>query len=100
MTPFSRSVFPPLVMSTTTIVFDPYAAPDLRNIVQTMVDYHNVAMTGQGEWYPVAFFLRAENGEVLGGLLGALLHDEELGFHPTTERMRNLPGPLSKQSSN
>src|SRR5580692_12994418 len=22
------------------------------------------------EWYPVAFFLRAENGEILGGLLG------------------------------
>jgi GNAT superfamily N-acetyltransferase len=57
-------------MSNTRIVFDPYAGADLRNIVQTMVDYHNVAMTGQGEWYPVAFFLRDENGEVLGGLLG------------------------------
>jgi hypothetical protein len=45
-------------------------APTLRNIVQTIVDNYNVAITGQAEWYPVAFFLREENGEVLGGLLG------------------------------
>ena len=38
--------------------------------MQTIVDNHNVAVTGQAEWYPVAFFLRDENGEVLGGLLG------------------------------
>jgi GNAT superfamily N-acetyltransferase len=57
-------------MSNTTVVFDPYATVDLRNIVQTIVDNHNIATTGQAEWYPVAFFLRDENGEVLGGLLG------------------------------
>jgi GNAT superfamily N-acetyltransferase len=47
-----------------------YATAELGNIVQTTVDNHNVAITGQAEWYPVAFFLREENGEVLGGLLG------------------------------
>jgi len=57
-------------MSNPTVVFDPYASADLRDIVQTMVDNYNVAITGQAEWYPVAFFLREENGEVLGGLLG------------------------------
>ena len=57
-------------MNNATVVFDPYAAGDLRNIVQTMVNSHNVAITGRPEWYPVAFFLRDENGEVLGGLLG------------------------------
>ena len=57
-------------MSNPTVVFDPYATVDLHNIVQMMVDNHNVAVTGQAEWYPVAFFLRDENGEVLGGLLG------------------------------
>jgi hypothetical protein len=57
-------------MSNPTIFFDPYATVDLRNIVQTMVDNHKVAVTGQAEWYPVAFFLRDESGEVLGGLLG------------------------------
>jgi GNAT superfamily N-acetyltransferase len=69
-TPFLCSVFPLIVMSNPTVVFDPYAAVDLSDIVQTIVDNHNVAITGQAEWYPVAFFLRAENGEILGGLLG------------------------------
>ena len=57
-------------MNNLKVVFEPYAAADLRNVVQTMVDNHNVALTGQAEWYPVAFFLRDEKGEVLGGLLG------------------------------
>ena len=57
-------------MNNPSVVFDPYAAADLRNIVQTILVNHNVAITGQAEWYPVAFFLREENGEVLGGLLG------------------------------
>ena len=57
-------------MANPTVIFDPYAAADLRNVVQRMVDHHNVAITGQAEWYPVVFFLRDESGEVLGGLLG------------------------------
>ena len=60
-------------MNNPTVIFDPYAAADLRSIVQTMVDNYNVAITGQAEWYPVAYFLRDENGEVLGGLLGRYL---------------------------
>ena len=58
------------LMSNPTVVFDPYASTDLRNVVQTIVANYNVAITGQAEWYPVAFFLRDENAEVLGGLLG------------------------------
>ena len=57
-------------MSKATVVFDPYAAADMHNFVQTIVDNHNVASTGHADWYPVAFFLKDENGEVLGGLLG------------------------------
>ena len=38
--------------------------------MQTIVDNHNVASTREAVWYPVALFLRDENGEVLGGLLG------------------------------
>ncbi len=66
-----------------TIVFEPYAAVNLRNIVQTIVDHHNIAITGRVEWYPVAFFLKDERGEVLGGLLGNIwagwLHIGTLG---------------------
>ena len=57
-------------MSNPTVLFDPSANADLCNFVQAMVDDYNVAITGRAEWYPVAFFLREENGEVLGGLLG------------------------------
>jgi GNAT superfamily N-acetyltransferase len=57
-------------MINATIVFDPYAAAEMHKFVQTIVDNHNVAITGQAQWYPVAFFLKGENGEVLGGLLG------------------------------
>jgi GNAT superfamily N-acetyltransferase len=59
-------------MANPTVMFDPYAAAELRNVVQRMADHHNVAITGQAEWYPVAFFLRDENGEILGGLLGEI----------------------------
>ena len=59
-----RFCFSPLiVMNNATVVFEPYAAVDLRNIVQMIVDNHNVAITGQAEWYPVAFFLRLSHDE-------------------------------------
>jgi GNAT superfamily N-acetyltransferase len=57
-------------MSNVTVVFDPYAATDMHDSVETIVVNHNVASTGQTEWCPVAFFLKDEKGEVLGGLLG------------------------------
>ena len=46
-----------ILMNNLTVVFDPCAAAARRNMVQTIVDNHNVAITGQAEWYPVAFFL-------------------------------------------
>ena len=57
-------------MNNPSVIFDPYAAADLRNIVQMIVSNYNVAITGRAEWYPVAFFPKDENGEILGGLLG------------------------------
>jgi GNAT superfamily N-acetyltransferase len=57
-------------MDNPTIIFDPDADADQREIVQAIVSNYNVALTGHTEWFPVAFFLKDENGEVLGGLLG------------------------------
>jgi hypothetical protein len=37
-------------MSNVTVVFDPYAAAEMHNIVQTMVANHNVASTGQRQF--------------------------------------------------
>jgi GNAT superfamily N-acetyltransferase len=57
-------------MSNPAVIFDPHAPADVRRVVETIIVDHNVAATGQAQWYPVAFFLKGENGEVLGGLLG------------------------------
>ena len=72
-----------MLMSKLTVVFDPYAA-NHRDTVQEIVDNYCVASTGKAEWYPVAFFLRDEHGETLGGLLGhiwaAWLHVKTLAI--------------------
>ena len=36
------------------------------------VDNHNIAVTGQSAYYPVQYFLRSADDEVLGGLLGQI----------------------------
>jgi hypothetical protein len=35
-------------VSNPAIVFEPYAAAELRNIVQTIVSHHNIAITRRG----------------------------------------------------
>jgi GNAT superfamily N-acetyltransferase len=59
-------------MKNPTVVFEPYAAADIRHTVASFVDKYNIAVTGQADWYPVAFLVRDETGEVLGGLLGEI----------------------------
>jgi GNAT superfamily N-acetyltransferase len=62
-------------MGNPVVIFDPEAAADQCKIVQALVDNYNVAVTGRTEWYQVTFFLRDENGEILGGLLGDIWAD-------------------------
>jgi hypothetical protein len=50
-------------MNNPTVVFDPYATVDLRNVVQRMVDYHIVAFTGKAGWYPVHATITARKDE-------------------------------------
>ena len=52
------------------ITFDPDPPTAARNTVERGVDQHNVAVTAQPDYYPLAFLLRDDAGEVLGGLLG------------------------------
>jgi ribosomal protein S18 acetylase RimI-like enzyme len=52
------------------IVFDPLPGDDLRRFVTEGLASHNIAATGQADWYPVGFFLKSAHGEWLGGLLG------------------------------
>ena len=43
-----------------------------RLLVINNVDNHNIAATGLAAFYPINLFLRSDNGETLGGLLGYL----------------------------
>ena len=67
------------------IIFDPYASPQQREIVEQILALRNVRVTGHDDWYPVAFFLKTGEGEILGGLLGMIwarwLHIASLAVH-------------------
>jgi GNAT superfamily N-acetyltransferase len=52
------------------IVFSPFASHAEREYVEEIVNRRNVRLTGQDDWYPVNFFVKTEEGEILGGLLG------------------------------
>jgi GNAT superfamily N-acetyltransferase len=54
------------------IVFEPYAGGAQREIVEEIVNRRNIALTGHDQWYPVAFFVKTDDGEILGGLLGTI----------------------------
>jgi GNAT superfamily N-acetyltransferase len=43
-----------------------------KQFVTNGVDNHNIAVTGHSAYYPVRYFLRAADGEVLGGILGMI----------------------------
>ena len=55
-----------------TVVFEPYAGEAENQFVINSLDNHNIAVTGLSAYYPIAFFLKAESGEVMGGLLGQI----------------------------
>jgi len=53
------------------ISFEPHNdAP--KQFVINGVDNYNIATTGLSAYYPVQYFLRGKNDEVLGGLLGQI----------------------------
>ena len=59
-------------MTTCRIVIDPHASDSSKQFVQTGLDMYNVAVTGLDEYYPVAIFLKQENEEIAGGILGEI----------------------------
>jgi GNAT superfamily N-acetyltransferase len=73
------------IMDEPRIVFDPYAGAQPREIVEHILALSNVRRTGHEHWYPVGFFLKTEDGEILGGLLGMIwarwLHIAALAVH-------------------
>jgi GNAT superfamily N-acetyltransferase len=51
------------------ISFEPDNEP-AKLFVTNGVDNHNIAVTGLAPYYPIAYFLKSAEDEVLGGLLG------------------------------
>lgn len=54
------------------IVREPHAPDNLRQLIREGLGAYNLAKTGHEEYYPVAIFLRDENDEILGGVLGEI----------------------------
>ena len=53
------------------ISFEPYNE-EAKQFVTDGIGNYNIATTGEESWYPVAFFVRNEAGEILGGLHGGI----------------------------
>lgn len=52
------------------VVNDPYAPDEARKVIWDGLTMHNVAISGFSEHYPVGLYLKTDDGEVMGGLLG------------------------------
>jgi GNAT superfamily N-acetyltransferase len=59
-------------METIRIEFTPFIDEAERQFIVNGLAYHNIALTGFRDWFPVNFVLRGERGDVLGGLLAEL----------------------------
>ena len=52
------------------IAFEPFIDEGVRQFIVNGLDNHNIAAFSLATYFPTNFVLRAESGEVLGGLLG------------------------------
>jgi GNAT superfamily N-acetyltransferase len=53
------------------ICFEPHNDGPKEFVINGVVN-HNIAVTGQSAYYPVQYFLRSADDEILGGLLGEI----------------------------
>lgn len=54
------------------IVFCPAPGDPARRYIEEQVAGQTIAMTGSGDWYPIAYLLKSERGEYLGGCVGSI----------------------------
>ena len=60
------------MLDATHIEFEPFIDDGARQFVVNGVDYHNIAVTGLPNYFPVNFTLRGARSDLLGGVLGQL----------------------------
>jgi GNAT superfamily N-acetyltransferase len=53
------------------VVFEPYNS-GAAELVRDRLALYNVAVTGRSDYWPVQFFLRDDQDEIFGGLLGSV----------------------------
>jgi GNAT superfamily N-acetyltransferase len=58
-------------MDELTVAFEPGNESAKQYVTDGLGNY-NIATTGHAAYYPVAYFLKTEDGEILGGLHGAI----------------------------
>jgi GNAT superfamily N-acetyltransferase len=63
---------PRAVMEAACVEFEPFIDERVRQFIISGIDYYSIAATGLPDYFPINFVLRAERGDVLGGLLGQL----------------------------
>lgn len=66
---------PPAAQSPAVIAMDPYPAREIEDTVAGGIEAHANAAIGAVERAPLNFFLRADGGEIVGGVLGDLWGD-------------------------
>jgi hypothetical protein len=59
-------------METLRVEFEPLIDERVRQFIINGIDYYSIAATGLPNYLPINFVLRADRGDVLGGLLGQL----------------------------
>jgi hypothetical protein len=59
-------------MEALSIEFAPIIDEGVRQFIISGIDYYSIAATGLPNYFPINFVLRAERGDVLGGVLGQL----------------------------
>ena len=59
-------------METLRVELEPFIDERVRQFIVNGIDYYSIAATGLPNYLPINFVLRADRGDVLGGLLGQL----------------------------
>ena len=59
-------------MEAVRVEFEPFIDERVRQFIISGIDYYSIAATGLPDYFPINYVLRAERGDVLGGLLGHL----------------------------
>ena len=59
-------------MTSFNLIVDEHPDPRDVDFLGDQIDAYNIAVTGIAEWYPLAIFVRNENGQIVAGIGGGM----------------------------